>query len=146
MAGLTWLHLSDWHQKGPDFDRDVVRDKLLEDLRGRVDGICPDLRHIDFIVFSGDVAHNSSEKEFKAAARHLIEPVLSETGVAPERLFIVPGNHDLDRAAFKFMPDEIKKPFTSHDQIKEWLAEGDERDSILKQAICNALNVCEKKY
>jgi hypothetical protein len=27
-AGMTWLHLSDWHQKGMDFDRKVVRDAL----------------------------------------------------------------------------------------------------------------------
>ena len=30
MSGLTWLHLSDWHQRGTDFDRKVVRDALLE--------------------------------------------------------------------------------------------------------------------
>ena len=28
MSGLTWLHLSDWHQKGDDFDREVVRDRV----------------------------------------------------------------------------------------------------------------------
>jgi hypothetical protein len=27
MAGLTWLHLSDWHQKGKEFNREVVRDR-----------------------------------------------------------------------------------------------------------------------
>jgi hypothetical protein len=35
MSGLTWLHLSDWHQRGPDFDRRIVRDALLTDLRDR---------------------------------------------------------------------------------------------------------------
>ncbi len=30
MAGLTWLHLSDWRQKGEDFNRDVVRDALIK--------------------------------------------------------------------------------------------------------------------
>jgi hypothetical protein len=33
-AGLTWLHLSDWHQKGMDFDRKVVRDALIDDING----------------------------------------------------------------------------------------------------------------
>ena len=36
MNGLTWLHLSDWHQKGRDFDRNVVRDALIRDLRERI--------------------------------------------------------------------------------------------------------------
>jgi len=50
MAGLCWLHLSDWHQKGPDFDRIVVRDKLIDDIRnrGKIDSR---LEHVDFVVF-----------------------------------------------------------------------------------------------
>jgi len=55
MAGMTWLHLSDWHQRGKDFDRDVVRDALLEDIRNRA-AIHADLAKIDFVIFSGDVA------------------------------------------------------------------------------------------
>ena len=37
MAGLTWLHLSDWHEKGKDFDRTIVRDRLIEDIKKRRD-------------------------------------------------------------------------------------------------------------
>ena len=33
MTGVTWLHLSDWHQKGKDFDRTFVRDKLIADIK-----------------------------------------------------------------------------------------------------------------
>jgi hypothetical protein len=37
MAGLTWLHLSDWHQKGKDFDIDrrVVLEALIKDIKER---------------------------------------------------------------------------------------------------------------
>jgi len=35
MARLTWLHLSDWHQKDKNFDRQVVRDALVEDISHR---------------------------------------------------------------------------------------------------------------
>jgi hypothetical protein len=31
--GLTWIHVSDWHQKGKEFDRRVVRDALIEDIK-----------------------------------------------------------------------------------------------------------------
>ena len=51
MARLTWLHLSDWHQRGPDFDRQVVRDALIQDIRQRP-RIDPCLARIDFIIFS----------------------------------------------------------------------------------------------
>lgn len=48
MAGLTWLHLSDWHQAGEDFDRNVVRDALVKDIEERA-RIHKDLEKIDFI-------------------------------------------------------------------------------------------------
>jgi hypothetical protein len=47
MAGITWLHLSDWHQQGKNFDRQVVRDALIEDILNRA-SINPDLAKIDF--------------------------------------------------------------------------------------------------
>ena len=55
MTGLTWLHLSDWHQKGSEFDRQVVFSALLKDIRERTK-INPELEKINFVVFSGDVA------------------------------------------------------------------------------------------
>lgn len=80
MHGITWLHLSDWHQKGKDFDRDVVRDALLKDIRARTD-IDPALEKIDFIIFSGDVAQNGKKEEYEAAKSQLFDPILAATGV-----------------------------------------------------------------
>ena len=37
--------------------REVVRDELVNDIKGRL-SISPDLARIDFIVFSGDAALN----------------------------------------------------------------------------------------
>lgn len=55
MAGLTWLHLSDWHQTSKDFKRAKLRDALVKDIQTR-DKISTNLAKIDFIAFSGDVA------------------------------------------------------------------------------------------
>lgn len=82
MAGLTWLHLSDWHQqvqKDGVFDRQVVRDALITDIKER-HKIHPDLVKVDFIVFSGDVAFSGKENEYQAAVTHLFEPVLAAAG------------------------------------------------------------------
>ncbi|MBV1800598.1 hypothetical protein [Siccirubricoccus sp. G192] len=35
MNTINWLHLSDWHQKGEDFGRTVVLDRLIDDIRQR---------------------------------------------------------------------------------------------------------------
>jgi hypothetical protein len=95
MGGLTWIHLSDWHQKGKDFDRQVVRDRLMEDIENRI-AISPDLAEIDFIVFSGDVAFSGKAEEYQAAKKEFFEHLSKASDVKPESLFIVPGNHDLN--------------------------------------------------
>jgi 3',5'-cyclic AMP phosphodiesterase CpdA len=97
MATLTWLHLSDWHQQGADFDRDVVRDALIADLAGRA-AIDPSLARVDFVAFSGDLAWTGRPEEYEAAQREFLDPVLAAVDLQPDRLVLVPGNHDLDRA------------------------------------------------
>ncbi len=130
MAGITWLHLSDWHQKGSDFGRIVVRDALIQDIKKRKE-ISPDLENIDFIIFSGDVAHAGKEEEYEAAKENLFEPLLEATGVPAERLFIVPGNHDLDRELFEVLPEVLQKPFGSEDKSNEWLTEEKKQERVL---------------
>jgi 3',5'-cyclic AMP phosphodiesterase CpdA len=110
MAGLTWLHLSDWHQKGEDFDRTIVRDTLIDDIKNR-SKISKDLGKVDFIVFSGDLAFSGKTEEYQAAEEHLIKPVLEITGLDESQFFIVPGNHDLDLESFELLPEGLKKTF-----------------------------------
>ena len=120
MTRWTWLHLSDWHQRGEAFNRKVVRDKLLDDLRQRT-RIDPALAQVDFVVFSGDLAYAGQEKEYLAAQKHFLDPVLKAVGLGPERLFLVPGNHDLDRAELEEQPVELQRPFTSESKVQERL-------------------------
>lgn len=119
MSQVTWLHLSDWHQKGKEFDRDVVRDALLKDIKNRKD-IAPELEKIDFIVFSGDVAQNGKKEEYDAAIEQLFNPLLDLTGLMPDKLFIVPGNHDIDHERFEDLPRALSKPLENHDDVVKW--------------------------
>jgi len=111
MTTLTWLHLSDWHQKGADFDRTVVRDALLEDIRNRRERISRDLAAVDFIVFSGDLAFSGQLVEYEAARHQLLDPLLKVLNLVPERLFLTPGNHDLNRNhIYDMLPPSLQKP------------------------------------
>jgi 3',5'-cyclic AMP phosphodiesterase CpdA len=92
----SWIHLSDWHQKGASFDRKVVRDALLEDIRNRTK-ISEELGKLDFAIFSGDLAFSGKDTEYESARHELIDPVLSACGLTPDQFLIVPGNHDLER-------------------------------------------------
>lgn len=132
MAGLTWLHLSDWHQKGRDFDRKVVRDALLTDLRQR-EKIAPALRQVDFVVFSGDMAWQGKLEKYQAARELLFEPVLNTLELRAKDLFIVPGNHDLSRShVAEMLPPELAKPLETDELVQKWLIDEKKRSRALE--------------
>jgi predicted phosphodiesterase len=132
MAKLTWLHLSDWHQKGQDFDRQVVRDALIRDIRQRSE-IDPNLAQIDFVIFSGDLAFSGQSEEYEAARAYLLDPVLEATGLKAKQVFFVPGNHDMDRdIVYEMLPPELQKPLDSDVLVQKWLTEEKRRARMLE--------------
>jgi tetratricopeptide (TPR) repeat protein/predicted phosphodiesterase len=134
MSSLTWLHLSDWHQKGKDLDinRGKVLKHLIDDIRERTKITKnQDLATIDFVVFSGDVAFHGTREEYEAATKRFFDPVLNAAGVAPDCLFIVPGNHDLNRNGIKYLPPELQRPLESKEMVEEWLGDPVGRNCLL---------------
>ncbi|RJF84570.1 metallophosphoesterase [Azospirillum cavernae] len=132
MNHISWLHLSDWHQSGVNFDRKVLRDKLLADIESR-SGIDPRLESIDFVVFSGDAAHNGAEAELAAIRDQLFKPLLNLLNLSPDRLFLVPGNHDLDRGAIKdFLSAELQAPLTKDADVQKWLGDAERLGHVLR--------------
>lgn len=131
MSQLAWLHLSDWHQRGPDFDRTVIRDALIKEIRER-ERIDPALARIDFVAFSGDLAFSGTANEYEAARQHLLDPILAALGLDPSRLFIVPGNHDLNRdTVSELLGPELQKPLNTDALVQKWL-DGQRRTHTLQ--------------
>ncbi len=120
--GLTWLHISDWHQEVSEFRPQLVRDALIRDIRNR-SMIHPDLAKIDFIVFSGDVASSGQTEEYSAAISQLFTPLLEACGISSDHLFIVPGNHDLDRRNFASIPAKVIDYPKSAAEVQRWLSD-----------------------
>lgn len=140
MAGITWLHLSDWHQGAEEelrdkhyvhFNRDVVRKALIEDIQNR-EKIGPKLSQVDFIVFSGDVAFSGKKEQYEKAWDDLFSKILDATNLASDQLFIVPGNHDFDGSIFDLLPPELQKPFADEFQLQKWLTTDRMRDRLLE--------------
>jgi hypothetical protein len=132
MEGLTWLHLSDWHQKGPDFDRQVVRDALIGDIRNRMQ-IDPSLAQVHFVVFSGDAAFSGKPDEYEASRKYLFDPVLQAVGLKTDGLFLVPGNHDLSRDTIhEMLPPALQKPLDSDASVQTWLTDAKKRARLLE--------------
>ncbi len=123
---LTWLHLSDLHaSERSDWDAGRVLKTLLEDL-----AILRDEHELrpDLIIFTGDAAFAGRPEEFDAAGRFL-EEVRGACEVEHENVFLVPGNHDVDRSAID--PDDtawLDQLRKSHDAaaVHEMLRDGNE--------------------
>jgi predicted phosphodiesterase len=90
---VTWLHISDLHLRGGDsYDRDVVLRALITSVgKFRESGRRPDL-----IFTTGDVAHGGKREEYKLATT-FFDALLKAAGLERRQLFVVPGNHDVDR-------------------------------------------------
>lgn len=91
-ARLTWLHLSDFHfRKKLAWSQDVVLKSLLEDICTRYAGAnAPDL-----LFITGDIAFSGKREEYTLADSFVIK-LREELKMPPERICIVPGNHDID--------------------------------------------------
>lgn len=101
---------------------------LFADIEKR-ETISPDLAEIDFIIFSGDVGNAGRPSEYEDAIRQLFQPLLAASGVKPEKLFIIPGNHDLDRDS---IPMGLSKALKSHDQVETWWNDEVKRMQLLQ--------------
>jgi tetratricopeptide (TPR) repeat protein len=149
MAGINWIHLSDWHQNKvsldseivnesqkdkflkDNFDRYLIKDKLLEDIQQRAE-IDSSLENIDFVIFSGDLTYNGRKDEFEEIKKELFDPLLKACGdLDPSRLFIVPGNHDLNRADFELLPPTLSN-YLTEENASSWLSHNRRRAEVLK--------------
>ena len=105
MSTITWLHLSDLHACNPrhGWDARRVTDTLVDDLRGlqRDRGLRPDL-----LFFTGDAAFGRIGSEGEKTVEGQLETFGAfldgvrgafEPEIALENVFLVPGNHDVDR-------------------------------------------------
>ncbi|MCG2768951.1 MAG: winged helix-turn-helix domain-containing protein [Chloroflexota bacterium] len=123
MSTLTWLHLSDPHFRESDtYDEKIVLKTLREDIEKRIheDGLQP-----EFIVITGDIAFVGKPREYGLACQFL-DDLLCVTGIPKSHLFIVPGNHDIDREAVKRTPRLIAKHINesrSKEELRKRVAE-----------------------
>jgi hypothetical protein len=93
---FAWIHLSDvqFGHGGPGHaaDQRMVLDALRKDVGEVVarEGVAPDA-----ILVTGDVAWEGKAEQY-AQARAWLGEVAEAAGVDPARVYVVPGNHDID--------------------------------------------------
>jgi tetratricopeptide (TPR) repeat protein len=90
------LHISDLHERGPRERESFRRRRVLgEAWKRNLDALLED-GPIDLVCFTGDIADWGRPEEY-GAATEFIESLLQQLSLSIDRLFLVPGNHDIDR-------------------------------------------------
>ncbi|NTG64711.1 metallophosphoesterase [Rhizobium rhizogenes] len=96
---MLLLHISDIHFRSPDclnpdLDPDrPYRTRLIQDVRDRV----AELGSVGAILIGGDIAFKGAPEEY-STAMIWIKELAAVAGCPPERIFVIPGNHDVDRS------------------------------------------------
>lgn len=106
MSKITWLHLSDFHFKNNhDIDGNVneyYRNKVLEPLLDDIDKYPKKLKlKIDFILITGDLAFSGKKDEYEHVAKFLDMLLEKFDNLSKKNIFLVPGNHDINRDNIK---------------------------------------------
>src|SRR5438445_8597490 len=126
---LTFIHLSDIHFSSGDdrsqFDlNQQIRKSLLDDLARRpADGVA-----YDALLITGDIAYSDKKEEYEMAKQFLQE-VYSQTRLSMKATYVVPGNHDVDRA--HVLP--TFPLWASHTEIRQHASSAHWRDTIQTQ-------------
>lgn len=91
MSTIRWMHISDLHYNDEDMSTSELREQLPAFL---------EKEHIlcDYVFFTGDVrSANRNKNDFPYEAAEYLKNLCHSVGTTEDRLFVVPGNHDVDR-------------------------------------------------
>lgn len=128
---LRYLHISDLHlskstgdttaRNAEQFNQDFVTRSMLNAIDELVQ------RHgktLDLVFVTGDVVRQGKDDEY-AVAKDFCQRLLEVAGVTSDRLFLVPGNHDVDRSMVPKGHQSRLYHFEGQDQIIELLGDPD---------------------
>ena len=91
---IRWLHLSDFHFGKDGYGQRQLFKYILDHVRERVSNDdVPDL-----VFITGDIANKGQDKEYEEFYENFFMPLREcLTSDSQERIFVIPGNHDVDR-------------------------------------------------
>ena len=127
---FSWLHLSDFHFKadGDLFSQQVSTEAILKDIPSRLSSEHP----LQFVVVTGDIAFSGKSSEYDLAAE-FFKSLASALGLAMDRIFICPGNHDVDRSVQEFVYGGVLERLTNQQAVDEFLGRETDRATLLER-------------
>ncbi len=111
------LHVSDFHLKGENEPVDSFNQKqVIGSLVEYAGKLAKDETPFDLLAITGDLAYGAKPAEYAAAAR-MCEDLLAALSLDQSRLFVAPGNHDVDRDKIDPLFLKTLYSFQSQDDI-----------------------------
>ncbi len=105
MSILKWLHLSDFHLGKDGYAEQRLCTMLINQLKEQIDGN----ESIDTIFVTGDIAYEGIQSQYRDFETFLLEvDELFPDGKVP-RIYVVPGNHDVDRTQNSMIQSSLYK-------------------------------------
>ena len=121
---ITWLHLSDLHLRaGDQYDQQVALSSLLSDLAQLSD---EGDKEFDLIFVTGDIAFSGRAEEYTIATK-FFRDLSSATAVSMDRIYCVPGNHDVDRSRLTPFLAESARTLSSRELVSQLIGNTVER-------------------
>ena len=129
MRPISWLHISDIHLRASDeWSQDVVLNAMCRNIeKQRAEGITA-----DFILVTGDIAFSGKPEEYELAA-DFFDDLQCTSGVPKERIFCVPGNHDINRDRQNLCFQGGRSTLRGPSQVDALLAGGEDLETLLKR-------------
>lgn len=129
MRPISWLHISDIHMCVRDaWSQDVVLTDMCENIRQkRAEGTAA-----DFILVTGDLAFSGKAGEYGLVA-DFFDALCTASGVRKERMFCIPGNHDIDRERQKLCFLGARTNLQDQNRIDAVLEAGEDLETLLKR-------------
>lgn len=143
---ITWLHLSDLHFKYSSVEvdnRQEILEEFWKDISAHIkQGLKP-----DFIAVTGDIAYSGNEKEYELAEKYFFQPLLKKVAkLPPEKMFVVPGNHDVNWDLPPHVNIEGMPHLYNHEKTYEFQSEPSLRYSVLYAVMLQYENFIKRYF
>lgn len=141
MSTFSWLLVSDLHLKSTQlkWDQNVVLRDMVRDIENRK----VDFQNISFIIVSGDLAFSGKVEEYLLVETFL-DVLIDTLGLLRSDVFMVPGNHDIDREVSELTFHGSRGEFVNATKVEKYLANKNERNTLVKRL--SAYHEFERAY
>ncbi|MBL8810460.1 MAG: metallophosphoesterase, partial [Planctomycetaceae bacterium] len=141
MSSFSWLLISDLHLKSTHttWSQNVVLRDMVRDIERKKEHF----PRIDFIIVSGDLAHGGKPDQYRLVG-HFLDDLLEILGLTRIDVFMVPGNHDIDRDICELTFHGTRAEFHNAENVEKYLSRDHERDTLLKRL--SAFHEFERRY